>query len=155
MMDFNNTPVENPFIAIGSLNYSPIAKAHINLKDIVFNFKEWDSWIKSLEYYSPIETIQDMDYAWYPGATLYKLITDDNKVFILANLVVTDSIRSPADIELAASNLGKKLNLPTGWRFETSKLEKILQLKQRQFDKIPTTHLQDEFGNLYIHVKLD
>jgi len=153
MMDFNNTPVENLFTPVGELNYSPLAKAHLGIKDILLHFHEWGKWIKSLQYYTPIKTVQDMDFTWYPNSAIYKLITDKNEVFILTNLVSNDYILSKEDVDLAVKNLGQYLNLPKGWRFEMSVLEKVLQIKQNQFTGHPTSHLQDEFGNLYVKVE--
>lgn len=152
MMDFNNTPVENSYIAIGSQNYTPMAKAQIGILDLLKNFREWKKWISDLEYYSLIDTVQDIDYAWFPGTTVYKIITDQNKVFVMTNFIIRDAISSSDDIERIAKDLGQILNLPKGWRFESTKLDKILLIKQRQYQKIPTTHLQDEFGNLYIQI---
>lgn len=152
MMDFNNTPVENLFTPVGELNFSPIARAHLGIKDVFLHFREWGKWINSLQYYTPIKTVQDMDFTWYPNSTVYKLISDQNEVYLLTNMVSNDYILRSEDVDEAAKNLGKYLNLPAGWRFEMSVLDKVLQVKQRQFDGNPTFHMQDEFGNLYVRV---
>ena len=157
MMDFNNTPVENPYIPIGSLNYTAIATASFGIKEIVFDFQNWDKWIRKLQSYSPIKTHQDMDYAWFPGATIYKLITDDGKVFILTNFMANDTIKNPEDVEREARYIGSKLNLPSGWKFEEEKITKVIQIKQSQHAQKGSNghaHIQDEFGNIYLQLEI-
>ena len=155
MMDFNNTPVENPFISIGTLNYSPTAKANIGILDLIQHFHEWSSWIQTVQYYNPLKTIQDTDYTWFPNSKLYKLITDKNETFLMSHLVATDLIIDQDDIENVADQLGKYMNLPKGWRYEVTVLDKILQIKQRQYAKVSGHHMQDEFGNIYIQLSED
>ena len=153
MMDFNNTPVENRFMPIGDLNYSPVARAHLGALDMISHFGEWREWIKSFQYYSPIQTIQDADYTWFPESKLYKIITDKNQTFIMTNLVSEDLIKNQRDIENIAENLGKYMNLPKGWRYEISTLDKVLQVKERQYNQIKSFHMQDEFGNIYMQLQ--
>lgn len=153
MMDFNNTPVENRFIPIGPLNYSPVAKAHLGPIDIIRSFYQWSAWIRSMQYYSVLHTTQDADFTWYPGSRIYKLINDQDETFIMTNLISMDEMHNEEDIEKIAINLGKYLNLPKGWRYEISVLDKVLQLRQRQFSGEHAGHLQDEYGNIYMQLK--
>ncbi len=152
MMDFNNTPVENPYISIGTLNFSPTAKASLGLLDAIQHFHEWSSWIQNVQYYNPIKTIQDTDYTWFPHSKIYKLITDKNETYLMTHLVASDLIMDEEDIENVSENLGEYMNLPKGWRYEITTLDKILQIKQRQYTHIQNYHLQDEFGNIYIQL---
>lgn len=152
MMDFNNTAVENRFIPIGDLNYSPIAVAHLNAWDFITHFHEWSKWIQTIQYYNPLKTRQDIDYTWFPKSKLYKIITDKNQTYVMTNLISEDLIQHEHDIGFVADNLGKYLNLPKGWRYEVSVLDKVLQVKQRQYSRIQSFHMQDEFGNIYMQL---
>ena len=150
MMDFNNTPVENPFISIGYLNYSPIAKAHLNIWNIAQDFYEWSIGRHTIQYYKPVQTVQDTDYTWFPNSKIYRLITDKNEEFLMTNLIASDLIMDKEDIENVADQLGQYMNLPKGWRYEVIVLDKVLQIQTRQFASVKRYHMQDEFGNIYI-----
>ena len=71
----------------------------------------------------------------------------------MTNLVSEDLIKNQRDIENIAENLGKYMNLPKGWRYEISTLDKVLQVKERQYNQIKSFHMQDEFGNIYMQLQ--
>lgn len=155
MMDFNNTPVENRYMPIGHINYTPIARAHLGISDAITHFGEWSKWLQSIQYYNPIRTNQDIDYTWFPGTTIYEIIASNNDRYIMSHLVAEDLIRHTDDIEKIAKNLGNYLNLPKGWRYEYTTLNKVMQIRQRQYDRVQSYHIQDEFGNIYMQYVSD
>lgn len=152
MMDRNETPLQNPYVYIGSMKYSPIARAKIGLTDLIAHYRENKNWFRQLSFYTPLPTIGDVGFTWFPGSTIYTIVTDTGRVFIMTNMSATRQYASAADVEEAASTLGKFLSLPKGWRYETQKTKDILSIKRSAYEATLSHYMQDEFGNIYLEV---
>jgi len=126
MMDRNETPVQNPFIYVGKMKYTPMATAKIGLTDLIAHFKQNNSWFRQLSFYTPLPTVGDVGFSWFPGSILYKIVTDNGRVFVMTNMSATRQYKSAEDVDNAAQSLGRFLSLPKGWRYETQKIQEIL-----------------------------
>lgn len=152
MMDRNETPVQNPFIYVGTIKYTPIAKASLGLTDLIAHFKQNKNWFSQLSFYTPLPTIGDVGFTWFPGSTLYKIVTDDGRVFVMTNMSATRQYKSAEDVDNAAQSLGKFLSLPAGWRYETQVIKDILSIKRSAYSRTYSHYMQDEFGNIYMQI---
>jgi hypothetical protein len=153
LMDVNNSPLEARFVGVGLLNYAPVAYAPIGPLDLISHFRDWKQWISSVSTYSPIQVFSNDDYSWEPGSTIYKLVTDQGQNFVMTQVALTEQMKTEQDVDDALKSLGKYLNLPTGWRYEVKKLDRVMSFKQREFDSNPLLRLLDEFGNIYMEVR--
>lgn len=152
MMDRNETPVQNPFIYVGTTKYTPIAKASMGLTDLIAHFKQNKNWFSELSFYTPLPTIGDVSFTWFPGSALYKIVTDDGRVFAMTNMSATRQYQSAKEVDNAAQSLGKFLSLPNGWRYETQVITNILSIKRSAYSQAYSHYMQDEFGNIYIEI---
>lgn len=152
MMDRNETPVQNPFIYVGTIKYTPLAKAKLGLIDLISHYKQNKNWFGQLSFYIPLPTIGDVGFTWFPGSTLYKIVTDDGRVFVMTNMSATRQYKSAEDVDNAAQSLGKFLSLPPGWRYETQVTKDILSIKRSAYSQIYSHYMQDEFGNIYMEI---
>lgn len=152
MMDRNETPVQNPFIYVGTIKYTPIAKAKLGLIDLITHYKQNKNWFGQLSFYTPLPTVGDVGFTWFPGSTLYKIVTDDGRVFVMTNMSATRRYKSAEDVDNAAQSLGKFLSLPPGWRYETQVTKNILSIKRSAYSQTYTHYMQDEFGNIYMEI---
>ena len=153
LMDVNNSPLEARFVGVGQLNYAPIAYASVGALDVIHHFRDWQQWISSVSTYSPIRVFSNDDYSWRPGSTIYKLVTDQGQNFVMTQVALTQQMKTGQDVDDALNSLGKYLNLPTGWRYEVQKLDRVMSFKQREFDRDPLLRVLDEFGNIYMEVR--
>lgn len=151
MMDRNLSSIEQKFYSVGYLSYSISAHGKKNIFSILD--QPFSSLMESLggeTVYKPFPLVADVYYVWYPGSFVYKIITDDGRVFIMTHIGVSSRIYTAQDVENFASHMGDYITLPKGWRYEMQQLTKILMEKQFSFSKIPRARIQDNFGNIYI-----
>lgn len=153
MMDRNETPVQNPFIYVGKIKYTPIASASLGLTDLIAHFKQNKNWFSQLSFYTPLPTIGDVSFTWFPGSTLYKIVTDDGRIFVMTNMSATRQFKSAGDVDNAAKSLGQFLSLPAGWRYETQVTKDILSIKRSAYSQAYSHYMQDEFGNIYMEIE--
>lgn len=153
LMDENNSVIENASVPIGPLNFSPVMYGEIGYKDLLTNFDSLFRWARAEGSYNPIASKRNMNFVWYKGSTIYTIVTDKGKRFIMVYF-------SPADIDTFSSEeeVIKKLDetrslltLPPGWKFETIVLDKVLRMNQIPFQGHSSETLMDELDNVYIH----
>lgn len=148
MMDKNFTPVESRFFGVGSLNFTKMG---------TFNVRFWDRVQHKLNArkgltYTPVNLQEDVYYVWYANSLLYKIITDEGRVFVLTNLSSHSTIGSDNDIELFARNVGEQINLPQGWVYKVEPVKRVFVVKNIATTNQRTTRLVDDFGNYYIEI---
>lgn len=90
---------------------------------------------------------RDTVFEWATGTPLHRLVTPEGSVYVMqAFSLAVDSGQSLDTLE----SLGGRLELPTGWRFETLQAERPLRLLSDE-DGVATV-LQDDFSNTYQRV---
>ena len=153
LMDENNSVIESASVPIGPLNFSPVMYAEVGFRDLLTNFNSLFRWTKAEGSYNPIASKRNMNFVWYKGSTIYTIVTDKGKRFVMTYF-------SPADIDTFSSveEVTQKLDetknlltLPPGWKFETIVLDKVLRLNQIPFQGHSSETLMDELDNIYIH----
>lgn len=152
LMDRNTSTVSNPSLSIGLLNFSKIATAHIGLRDLFTDTKNWSKWLGKSTTYIPIRMAENTDYVWLPGSKVYYLVSDKNEIFIMSHFYPSGVGNQVKSIENTAENLGQYLNLPSGWRYEVKTLKKILNIKRQEDIGHTTTRVFDEYSNAYIAI---
>jgi hypothetical protein len=153
LMDSNKSPLQQRFISVGSLDFAPVSIAVIGIEDVFVHFSSWKRWISNNMTYTPIYMNNNSFFAWYGGSIVYKIITDEGRVFVMTHAAVDYKIMSQQDLDDQVADLGAVLNLPAGWRYEAQTLTRILSILERNFDHDPPAKMADEFGNLYIEIK--
>lgn len=154
LMDENHSVIESEYVSIGNLNFSPVMYAEINFLDVFTHTKSVLRWSKADASYNPIPTKRNMHFVWYKGSTVYTLLTDKGKRYVMAYFSPSDidQITSEDEINKKLAHLPSVLNLPTGWKFEIIKLPKVLRMHQILFQGRLGETLMDELSNIYIHV---
>ncbi len=152
MMDKNTSVIDQPYISVGALNFSMISTSHIGIVQVVQHFSNWLKWRNHVTSYNPIRVQENVQYTWHPGSTVYTLTTDTGQTFLMSSFTPLDIRMDTADIDNDAANLGKFLNLPTGWKYEARTLNKILFIRRNEIDGYRSSRLADEFGNVYIGI---
>lgn len=152
LMDINTTPLEQRSIPIGDLEFAQVAIADIGITDVFKHFGSWKRWLADQTNYTFVYMDATNFFKWNPGSIIYKIVTDTNRTFVMTHIALNDKIMNQVELELMANDMGEKLNLPQGWRYESQALKKILTFNQKQFDKKPTARMVDEFGNIYVEI---
>lgn len=152
LMDINTTPLEQRSIPIGDLEFAQVAVADIGITDVFRHFGSWKRWLADQTNYTFVYMNATNFFKWNPGSIIYKIVTDTNRTFVMTHIALNDKVLNQVELDLMANNMGEKLNLPIGWRYETQSLKKILTFNQKQFDNKPTARMVDEFGNIYVEI---
>ena len=152
LMDINTTPLEQRSIPIGDLEFAQVAIADIGITDVFKHFGSWKRWLADQTNYTFVYMNATNFFKWNPGSIIYKIVTDTNRTFVMTHIALNDKIMNQVELDLMANDMGEKLNLPQGWRYESQALKKILTFNQKQFDKKPTARMVDEFGNIYVEI---
>ena len=158
LMDENNSSIEAPSLPIGNLNFSAVMYADIGIGDLFKSFNFFRTWKQLRRWsvvdtvYNPIATRRNMDFVFYQGRTVYTLISDTGKKYVMA-------FYNPADIQNfkteeylidRLNNLGNVLALPPGWTYKPVVLDKVLRLKQIPFQGYAGETITDELQNVYV-----
>lgn len=101
--------------------------------------------------YTPASIARESEWIFKAGKPVYLLRTPDGKAWVLQEFC------HDADTDLTPDNLdtlGKKLRLPTGWRFETNILPSDLSLNTARSGGRAFI-MRDELGNTYQGVGFD
>jgi hypothetical protein len=85
-------------------------------------------------------------YLWSKGTEVYLLRTPDGHASVMQAFTdLVDKTLTEADLP----KLGSKLNLPSGWKFETKTLEQDLTLSPPKSTGYLAHAVSDEFQNIY------
>lgn len=130
---FKNTTLINPMTkTICGLPLREAGVLHISLFEL----------LKSSSFYKEHIVARQTTWIFDAGKPVYELISPTNKVFVMQSYSVQNTAQTPESL----SQLGIKLNLPTGWKFKTGTLKK-LELLQAIDNK--ATVIQDDLLNTY------
>lgn len=149
-MDMLKSGLAANYINVGTIKFFPIAVSEYNLFDLIKNRLLFNG--GSMEYgraYSSIKTRENLYARWNPGNRIMYLKSHDNRYFVMT------SYTSSLVPKLNRDNLielGKFMNLPDGWTFNSKVLTKVLEVRSRQGDGFKTKRLLDEYNNVYIEV---
>lgn len=157
LMDENNSVIDSAFVSIGNLNFTPVMRAQISYKDLLTNFSSLMKWRNVEVSYNPIATRRNMNFVWYKDSTIYTLVSDTGKHYVMAYFSPPeiDRFQNAKQITDKLDNLGNILNLPAGWRYEVIVLPKILRLTQIPERGYISETLMDELENVYIRFEPD
>jgi hypothetical protein len=152
LMDENHSVIESEYVSIGNLNFSPVMYAEIGVKDLLSRAKSVFRWSKADASYNPIPTKRNMHFVWYKDSTIYTLVSDKGKRYVMTYFSPSDidQIASEEEITAKLHHLPTVLNLPPGWKFEIVKLPKILRMHQILYQGLVGETLMDELSNIYM-----
>ena len=86
---------------------------------------------------------------WNPDNTIIYLTSPAGKVYVMTSY--TSSL-VPSLNRSNLTELGKFMNLPAGWTYNSKTLKKVLEVHSKQAQGLKTVRLVDEYENIYIEV---
>jgi hypothetical protein len=95
--------------------------------------------------YSPAQITRDTEWFYMKGKPVYLLRTPEGKVWVLQ---VFTKDKDPTLSLDTLDQLGTKLQLPPGWKFEVKVLDKDLSLQPRMAAGVANI-MRDNLGNTY------
>ena len=145
-MDVNLTPVSNPFFYVGELRFSKSGQVTITLLDMIQK-GAWRLGNLVNNTYTPFEVHSKIHYIWNIGTLSHSLIAPNGDRYILyayTNEVAPDITRS------SLVDLGSRLSLPQGWRYESSLLTRTITVRPSANSGFHSSLIFDEFDNYYV-----
>ena len=128
----SNKTISAPITTIGGIRFQQRA-------DITTNI--WDKTIGD-KLYAPNTVQRYTIWIYNPGTTIYELISPKGEVYVMQSYSqIVDPNLQLADLP----QLGQRLKLPTGWKFQTETLNKTLELKANGIAYV----LNDDLYNSY------
>jgi hypothetical protein len=99
----------------------------------------------SAKAFTPVEIRRESQWLFKKGKPVYLMRTADGKVYVMQSYV---SVVDKSLNEKNLAQLGSKLKLPEGWRFEVKTLTKDLSIDPRRSGGVAHI-IQDELKNTY------
>ncbi|HOX90508.1 MAG TPA: hypothetical protein PLN55_12920 [Burkholderiaceae bacterium] len=96
--------------------------------------------------YKPLVSKRDSRMIFNAGETVYELITPEGAVYTMFSLSLK---ADPKNTIENLPTLGKRLTLPTGWKFRSRKLDKEMVLTAAADSNPPNTVVLDQFEGNY------
>jgi hypothetical protein len=128
----NNKTVNTPVITIGGIQFQKRAEINTNI---------WDGALGN-KLYAPTTVQRYTIWIYNPGTTIYELISPKGEVYVMQSYAqIVDTNLQVTDLP----NLGQRLKLPVGWKFQTRTLTQALELKANGVAYV----LQDDLRNSY------
>ena len=145
-MDVNLTGVSNPYFYVGELRFAKSGEIRLGLTDI-YKKGLWRIQSLATETYSPLEVHSKIHYIWNIGSLVHTLIAPNGDRFIL--YAYTNEV-SPDITRDNLVDLGTRLNMPQGWRYESSLLTRTITVRPSANSRFHSATLFDEFDNYYV-----
>jgi len=102
--------------------------------------------------YSVAKIKRDTEWFYQKGKPAYLLRTPEGKVWVLQ---VYTKVKDPTLSMETLDQLGGKLQLPEGWKFEVKVLDKDLSLQPRRVADTEAFIMRDNLGNTYMGCGFD
>lgn len=151
MMDLNKSTLQNPYLSVGNLFFTPISKSELGLSDVLLNFKSWYNWRIRKIAYSPIETRENINYTWLPGGEIFLLTDLEGKKYALTHFSPKVPISDVAAVAVTLKRFMDAVSIPKGWKIEEYHLKKpLFVVRNAPTGGDLSTRLFDEFGNRYL-----
>lgn len=129
---YKRTSQNNDLRSFGGIKMQRAATVKVTLSDMMRGFRPYKEHV----------VLRNNTWIFKKGRPIYELISPQNKVYVMQSY--SDEIIKQDERSLA--NLGRKLNLPQGWRFKTGVLQKDAHLPTQNNQAIVT---QDKYKNTY------
>lgn len=145
-MDVNLTPVSNPYFYVGELRFSKTGHVRIGITDLIKK-GAWKVQNLTTDTYSPFAVHSKIHYIWNIGTLTHTLIAPNGDRYILyafTNEVAPDITRDNL-VDLAS-----RLNMPQGWRYESSLLTSTITVRPSANSGFDSALIFDEFDNYYV-----
>ena len=129
---YKKSSMNNDLRSFGGIKMHKAAIVKVTLSDMVKGFRPYKEHVVQREN----------TWVFKKGRPIYELISPQNKVYVMqsySNEIIKQDERSLA-------KLGRKLNLPQGWRFKTGILKKDAYVATQNHQAIIT---QDKYKNTY------
>lgn len=148
-MDVVKTGLGLDYINIGTIRFFPIAISEISFGEILLSLFRRNQGIEYGRAYTPVNTRENVYMRWNPGNTVIFLTSPKGKTYVMTSYT---SLLIPSLNRSNLTELGKFMNLPEGWTYDSKTLKKVLEVHSKQAQGLKTMRLVDEYENIYIEV---